>query len=229
MKSLLEYIQQPNTNYKLFIEKLGSIKFELDKESLEILSESFKNKINEGYVITIGDIITEMSQGAQRFQKGNKYHKDNKSHGNRTIWSSKDGDNLKIGDHATQREDRPIDKGGDGEHIDEQEIIDMFIYTWSDIMEMYYDGHLKHSEDLKSFVTWCKCYLTGSENNLHADGARPENKYLWAAWMIQENYNTGKIDITIRTIFRGEYFKHGKVQERIIIANNGYIKQKLPR
>ena len=47
--------------------------------------------------------------------------------------------------------------------------------------------------------------------------------------LIQENYNTGKIDVTIRTIFRGEFFKHGKAQERIIISNNGYIKQKLPK
>lgn len=229
MKTLLEYLQLPKTNYNLFTEKLGIISFDLDDESMELLSESFKEKINEGYVITIGDLITEMSQGAQRFQKGNRYSKNDKSHGNRPIWTSKDGDKLKIGDHATQREDRPIEKGGDGEHIDEQEIIDMFIYTWSDIMDMYYEGHLKHTADMKSFVTWCKCYLKGSENNLHADGARPENKHLWAAWMIQENYNTGKIDVTIRTIFRGEFFKHGKAQERIIIANNGYVKQKLPR
>ena len=226
MKTLLEYIQYPKINYNLFTEKLGTIFFELDDESIELLSESFKEKINEGYVINVGELITEMSQGAQRFQKHNQ---NNKSHGNRPIWTSKDGDKLKIGDHATQREDRPIEKGGDGEHIDEQEIIDMFIYTWSDIMEMYYDGYLKHTPELKSFVTWCKCYLKGSENNLHAAGARPDNKYLWAAWMIQENYHTGKIDITIRTIFRGEFFKHGKVQERIIIANNGYVKQKIPR
>ena len=229
MKTLLEYLQFPKKKYDLFIEKLGTISFDLDNESLELLSESFKEKINEGYCITISDLITEMSQGAQRFQKGNKQYKNGKSHGNRPIWTSKDGDKLKIGDHATQREDRPIEKGGDGEHIDEQEIIDMFIYTWSDIMDMYYEGYLKHSNELKSFVTWCKCYLEGSENNLHAAGSRPENKYLWAAWMIQENYNTGKIDVTIRTIFRGEFFKHGKAQERIIIANNGYIKQKLPR
>lgn len=223
MKTLLEYIVQ-QSNFTKLLEQLGSIKFDLDNTSLSYISESFKQKINEGYVLTFDNIISEMSQNANRYNTNTNTN--SKQHGNRIIWKSNDGDTLKIGDHATQREDRPIDKGGDGEHINEEEIINMFIYAWNDIMDMYYEGALKYSENVKSFVILCKCYLKGSQQNLHPDGARPEDKHLWAAWLIDENYKTGKIDITIKTIFRGEHFKHGKVQERIVIANNGYIKQK---
>ncbi len=219
MKSLQEFIEQYNN-----IEKLGTIQFELDENSLDLMCD--KDLILDGYYIEVSNMINEMSAGAQRYSKdGNNP----KQHGNRVVWTSKDNDTLRMGDHATQRQDRPVDKGGDGEHITTKEIIDMFIYSWSDIMEMYYGGHLKRTEDVKSFVILCKCYLEGSENNLHANGARHENKFLWAAWMINENYNTGKLDIIIRTIFRGSFFKHSIKQERIVIASNGYIKQKLPR
>lgn len=222
MKSIIDYINLKD--YNVFFKTFGSIKFQLDESSIELLDDNAKQMISEGYYITLDNIITEMSNNAQRY----RYRRNPKERGNRVIWTSKDGDVLKIGDHASQRQDRTIEQGGDGEHISTKEIIDMFIYTWADIMDMYYDGYLKHTQDLKSFVTLCKCYLRGSENNLHCSGARPQNKYLWSAWMIEENYDTQKIDITIRTIFRGEFFKHGKVQERIIIASNGYVKQKLP-
>ena len=105
----------------------------------------------------------------------------------------------------------------------------MFVYTWSDIMDMYKSGYLKITQDVKSFVTLCKCYLSGSENNIYASGARKDNKFLWSAWMINENYRTGKLDIIIKTIFRGSFFKHGKQQERLTIDYKGNIKQHIPR
>lgn len=223
MKTLLEYLNTYN-NIRLFNKTFGSIKFELDESSFDFLTDDFKQYINEGYYLSF-PLIYEMSQNATRYT----HNKNPKTKGNRIIWTSNDKDTLKIGTHATEREDRPIDKGGDGEHINEQDIINMFIYSWSNIMDMYYDGYLKLNNDVKSFVILCKCFLKGSEKNLYADGARPTDKHLWAAWLIEENYVTGKIDITIKTIFRGEFFKHSKKQERIIIANNGYIKQKYPQ
>lgn len=48
---------------------------------------------------------------------------------NQIVWTSKNGDNLKMGDHAIQRQDRPVEKGGDGERIERNEIIDMFKYV----------------------------------------------------------------------------------------------------
>lgn len=219
MISLVDYI---NKNNNLLLNTFGSIRFELDESSMEFLSDDAKSLINEGYYITLdNNIIAEMSNNANRYQNKNN----NKSHGNRTIWTSKDNDTLKIGDHATQRQDRTIEQGGDGGHISTQEIVNMFIYTWGDIMDMYQNGYLKWTQNVKSFVTLCKCYLFGSGNNIYPNGARKDDKFLWAAWMINENYKTGKLDIIIRTIFRGAFFKHGKAQERLTIDRKGNIKQ----
>lgn len=226
MKTILEYVNHNINRYKNFCETFGKITFELDESSLSLLSDNFRQYVTEGCYIAIDDIISEMSQNAQRYDHVKNPKRPNKNGGNRTIWKDKHDNALKIGDHATQREDRPIEKGGDGEHIDEQEIIDMFIYTWNDILDMYNEGQFKRDNIC---ITQCKCYLTGSENNLHADGARPENKFLWAAWMIEENFHTGKLDVKIRTIFRGSYFRHRSSQNKIIIANNGFIKQKKPK
>lgn len=223
MLSLSDYI---NKNNNLFLNTFGSIRFELDESSMDFLSDDTKTFINEGYYITLDDnIISEMSNNANRNQ--NKYN--NKSRGNRIIWTSEYNDTLKIGDHATQRQDRTVEQGGDGEHISTKEIVNMFVYTWSDIMDMYKSGYLKITQDVKSFVTLCKCYLSGSENNIYASGARKDNKFLWSAWMINENYKTGKLDIIIKTIFRGSFFKHGKQQERLTIDYKGNIKQHIPR
>ena len=151
------------------------------------------------------------------------------SESNRTIYSDKES-TLKIGDHATQREDRPTEKGGDGEHIDESEIINMFRWAWDDIIDMYQNGLFKPDGDIKRFTIQLKCYLKEKPNKkLEYDGARPEDKYLWAVFMPVENYQTGKIDIIIVTIFRGVRINHVRRQERIVIATNGYVKQMIPR
>ena len=187
---------------------IGDIIFELDESSIELLNPLFVQLITE-----------------EKYYDKTKY---NKTSG-RIVWKSKDGDTLKYTSHAKDREDRPIEKGGDGEHIEEHEIIDMFKHSWQDIMEMYYDGYLK--TDMYGNNAWtiqCKCYLEG-KNKLKSIGARPVNKYLWAVWKIEENYNTGKLDLIIITIFRGERLKHTRNQERILIANNGYVRQILPK
>ena len=147
---------------------------------------------------------------------------------NRIIYSDNES-TLKIGDHATQRQDRPVDKGGDGEHIDEREIINMFKWAWNDIIDMYQNGFFKPDGDVKRFTIQLKCWLREKANKLFYDGARPEHKYLWAVFMPFENYNTGKIDIVIVTIFRGVRLNHSRRQERIVIATNGYVKQIIPR
>lgn len=205
MKTLLEYLSKPVYNFNNMI---GDIIFELDESSIELLNTLFVQLITE-----------------EKYYDKTKY---NKTSG-RIVWKSKDGDTLKYTSHAKDREDRPIEKGGDGEHIEEHEIIDMFKHSWQDIMEMYYDGYLK--TDMYGNNAWtiqCKCYLEGN-NKLKSIGARPVNKYLWAVWKIEENYNTGKLDLIIITIFRGERLKHTRNQERILIANNGYVKQILPK
>ena len=46
---------------------------------------------------------------------------------------------------------------------------------------------------------------------------------LWAVWMIDEH--NSKVDIIIKTIFRGE-LRHTKVQERIRIRTNGNVEQR---
>lgn len=147
---------------------------------------------------------------------------------NRTIYYDKES-TLKIGDHATQRQDRPIEKGGDGEHIEESEIINMFKWAWDDILDMYQNGWFKPDGDIKRFTIQLKCYIIEKNKKLQYAGARPEDKYLWAVFMPLENYQTGKIDIIIVTIFRGVRINHVHRQERILIATNGYVKQILPR
>lgn len=166
----------------------------------------------------IGEIRFELDNDSkQLLLEGNRIiHKDYES-------------TLKIGDHATQRENRPVDKGGDGEPIEESEIINMFKWSWADIIDMYKEGFLQRTEETKYFIIQCKCYIKEENNKLYTDGARPEEKHLWAAWMVVENFNTGKIDIIIRTIFRGSFFRHRRNQERILIANNGYVKRILPK
>lgn len=214
MKALLEYIQAHNSNasYELFSKTIGEVRFELDEASIEFLTDDFK------------ELIFEMGKYPEKYNNHNR----NKSY--RVIWTSNDKDTLRLSDHGNERLDRPEEKGGDGEHIDMEEIKNMFIYAWSDIMEMYYDGNLsKDNEGNDRWVIQCKCYLKGSERNLFAAGARPDKKNLWAVFTIHENYNTGKLDITIVTLFRGEFLKHRRNQERIVIANSGYIKQKLPK
>ena len=47
---------------------------------------------------------------------------------------------------------------------------------------------------------------------------------LWAIWLLQENGT--KIDIIIKTIFRGERINHTVVQERIRIKSNGDVEQR---
>lgn len=202
MKSILEYLQRDK-----FENKIGRIIFQLDESSIELLDDEFQQFIIEG-----------------------KYwrHKG----GNRVVWTSNDGDNLRMGDHATQRQDRPVEKGGDGgKRIGQYEIVNMFRWAWNDIMEMNYDGKFKPFEYQQRTVdAWtieCQCWLNNNqEKNGEVEycGARPKNMNLWAVWMIEEN--NSKIDITIKTIFRGERINHTSVQERIRIRANGNIEQK---
>lgn len=82
---------------------------------------------------SINKIIIQLDENSNvSFDCGNNFILES----NRKVWTSSDGENLKIGDHATQREDRPVERGGDGEHINEQEIINMFIYAWKNIILM---------------------------------------------------------------------------------------------
>lgn len=205
MKSLLEYLSKPVYSFN---DMIGDIIFELDESSIELLNPLFVQLITE-----------------EKYYDKTRH---NKTSG-RVVWKSKDGDTLKYTSHAKDREDRPTEKGGDGEHIDEQEIIDMFKHAWQDIMEMFYEGYLQTDQyGNRAWTIQCKCYLAG-EYKLKSIGARPVDKHLWAVWKIEENYNTGKLDLTIITIFRGERLNHRRNQERILIANNGYVKQILPK
>ena len=232
MKSLLEYISF-NENLSLFdndyinrnswTNKIGNIIFQLDESSLELLDDEFKQILEDNNNVLSYDIITE-----EKYY--DKTHK-NKSHGNRTIWTSNDGDELKMGDHANSRKDRPIEKGGDGkEPIKQYEITNMFIWAWDDIIEMNYDGKLKpiiYNNKPSSFTLECQCWLnTDKEHNnkIIYGGARPKDMNLWAAWMLEENGS--KLDIIIKTIFRGQTFSHSKTQERIRIRANGNIEQR---
>ena len=183
-------------NKDKFENKLGNIIFQLDEDSLELLDDEFRQILES----------------------------------NRTIWSSNDGDELKIGDHANSRKDRPAEKGGDGgKPISNTEIINMFRWAWDDIIEMNYDGKFKPFEYQQRMVNaWtieCQCWLNiDKENNkVIYGGARPRRMNLWAVWMLQEN--GPKIDIIIKTIFRGE-LKHTVVQERIRIRANGDVEQR---
>ena len=183
-------------NKDKFENKLGNIIFQLDEDSLELLDDEFRQILES----------------------------------NKTIWSSNDGDELKIGDHANSRKDRPAEKGGDGgKPISNAEIINMFRWAWDDIIEMNYDGKFKPFEYQQRMVNaWtieCQCWLNiDKENNkVIYGGARPRRMNLWAVWMLQENGS--KIDIIIKTIFRGE-LKHTVVQERIRIRANGDVEQR---
>lgn len=202
MKTITEYL-----NRNKFEHKLGRIIFQLDESSIELLDDKFQQFIMEG--------------------KDWRHHKG----GNRVVWTSKDGDNLRMGDHATQRQDRPVEKGGDGgKRIGQYEIVNMFRWAWDDIMEMNYDGKLKPFEYQQRMVdAWtieCQCWLNNKNDDgkVEYSGARPRNMNLWAVWLLEENGS--KVDITVKTIFRGERMNHVAVQERIRIKTNGDVQQR---
>ena len=205
MKSLSSYLTRNS-----FENKISKIIFDLDETSLECLGDGFRQLLESNHNVLDFNLILES---------------------NRVIWSSKDGDDLKIGDHANSRRDRPVDKGGDGgKRIGQYEIINMFRWSWNNIMDMNYDGRLKPFEydgrKVNSWTTECQCWLNNDKENnnevVHC-GPRPKNMTLWAVWMLEENGT--KVDIIIKTIFRGEWLKHSKVQERIKILRNGQINE----
>jgi len=220
ISSLDDYIQR-NT----FENKINNIIFDLDEESLSLLDDEFVTQINENKFFSLDRIITE-----EKYY--DKTHKNNKHHGNRTIWTSNDGDELKMGDHANSRKDRPVEKGGDGgEPIKQYEIVNMFRWAWDDIMEMDFEGKLEPFEYKQRMVdAWtieCQCWLNTDKD--HNDkvvygGARKREMNLWAVWLLEQNGK--KSDITIKTIFRGERMNHVAVQERIRIKANGHIEQR---
>lgn len=220
ISSLDDYIQR-NT----FENKINNIIFDLDEESLSLLDDEFVTQINENKFFSLNRIITE-----EKYY--DKTHKNNKHHGNRTIWTSNDGDELKMGDHANSRKDRPVEKGGDGgEPIKQYEIVNMFRWAWDDIMEMDFEGKLEPFEYKQRMVdAWtieCQCWLNTDKD--HNDkvvygGARKREMNLWAVWLLEQNGK--KSDITIKTIFRGERMNHVAVQERIRIKANGHIEQR---
>lgn len=218
MQNIFEYLQR-NT----FENKVHSIIFDLDEDSLSLLDEDFVNQINENKIFSVNRLITE----EKYYDKTNKH----KSRGNRTIWTSNDGDELKIGDHANQRKDRPVEKGGDGgEPIKQYEIVNMFRWAWDDIMEMDLDGKLEPFEYKQRMVdAWtieCQCWLNTDrdKDKVVYGGARKREMNLWAVWMLKQNGQ--KSDITIKTIFRGERMNHVAVQERIRIKANGHVEQR---
>lgn len=202
MKSIIEYIERNK-----FENKLGKIVFQLDEDSLQLLDDEFQQLIIEGK--------------DWRHKKG----------GNRVIWTSNDGDELRMGDHATQRQDRPTEKGGDGgKRIGQYEIVNMFRWAWDDIIEMNYNGKLKPFEYQQRMVdAWtieCQCWLNNKneEDKVEYCGGRPRNMNLWAVWMLQEDGS--KFDIIVKTIFRGERMNHIAVQERIRIDSKGNVIQR---
>ena len=83
MQSIFEYLQR-NT----FENKVHNIIFDLDEDSLSLLDEDFVNQINENKIFSVDRLITE----EKYYDKTHKH----KSRGNRTIWTSNDGDELKI-------------------------------------------------------------------------------------------------------------------------------------
>lgn len=202
MKSIIEYIERNK-----FENKLGKIVFQLDEDSLQLLDDEFQQLIIEGK--------------DWRHKKG----------GNRVIWTSNDGDELRMGDHATQRQDRPTEKGGDGgKRIGQYEIVNMFRWAWDDIIEMNYNGKFKPFEYQQRMVdAWtieCQCWLNNKneEDKVEYCGGRPRNMNLWAVWMLQEDGS--KFDIIVKTIFRGERMNHTAVQERIRIDSKGNVIQR---
>ena len=218
MQNIFEYLQR-NT----FENKVHNIIFDLDEDSLSLLDEDFVNQINENKIFSVDRLITE----EKYYDKTHKH----KSRGNRTIWTSNDGDELKIGDHANQRKDRPVEKGGDGgEPIKQYEIVNMFRWAWDDIMEMDLDGKLEPFEYKQRMVdAWtieCQCWLNTDrdKDKVVYGGARKRDMNLWAVWLLEQNGQ--KSDITIKTIFRGERMNHVAVQERIRIKANGHVEQR---
>ena len=200
MKSLVDYLHRNDWD-----NKLGNIIFQLDESSLEYIDDDFREFIFE----------------AKNFQNQNPGN-------NRVIWTNNDGDNLRIGAHANSRRDRPVDKGGDGgKRISIQEIINMFRWAWNDIMDMNYEGKLEPYEYnqrmIESWTIECQSWLNIQNDEVVYYGARTRKMNLWAVWDLREN--NYKIDIVIRTIFRGESFKHISRQERIRIDTKGNIKQ----
>ena len=203
MKTLISYLTRDT-----FENKINKIIFDLDKSSLECLDDNFRQVLESNNNELNFNLILE---------------------NNRTIWTSNDGDELKMGDHANSRRDRPVEKGGDGgKRIGQYEIVNMFRWSWNNIMDMNYEGKLKpfeHNE--KKVDAWtieCQCWLNNDKENngeVKYCGSRPYNMTLWAVWMLEENGN--KVDIIIKTIFRGPFLKHAKVQERIKITRKGEI------
>ena len=219
MRSFVEFL-----NRNTFENKLGNIIFQLDENSLELLDDEFKQILEDNNNILSYDIITE----EKYYDKTNKNYK---HHGNRVMWTSKDGDDLKMGDHANQRKDRPVEKGGDGgKPISNAEIINMFRWSWKDIIEMNYDGKLKPFEyqqrKIDAWTIECQCWLNNDKekDEIVYGGVRPRNMNLWAVWLLEENGS--KIDIIIKTIFRGERMNHVACQERIRIRINGDVEQR---
>ena len=218
MQNIFEYLQR-----NIFENKVGNIIFDLDEDSLVLLDFDFVEQINENKIFSLDRLITE-----------EKYYDKNHNHrqrGNRTIWTSNDGDELKIGDHANQRKDRPVEKGGDGgEPIKQYEIVNMFRWAWDDIMEMDLDGKLQPFEYKQRTVdAWtieCQCWLNTDKekDKVVYGGARKREMNLWAVWLLEQNGQ--KSDITIKTIFRGERMNHVAVQERIRIKANGHVEQR---
>ena len=223
MRNIFEYLQR-NT----FENKINNIIFDLDEESLSLLDDEFITQINENKIFSLDRLITEEKYYDKTYNK-------NKSHGNRTIWTSNDGDELKMGDHANSRKDRPVEKGGDGgEPIKQYEIVNMFRWAWDDIMEMDLDGKLKPFEYKQRMVdAWtieCQCWLNTDKdhnNKIVYGGARKRYMNLWAVWMLESKGS--KTDITIKTIYRGERMNHVAVQERIRIRANGNVEQRYPK
>lgn len=230
MRNIFEYIQR-NT----FENKINNIIFDLDENSLSLLDNEFVAQINENKIFSLDRLIIDCFHDNDIITEEKYYdktHKNNKHHGNRTIWTSNDGDELKMGDHANSRKDRPVEKGGDGgEPIKQYEIINMFRWAWDDIMEMDLDGKLEPFEYKQRMVdAWtieCQCWLnTDKEHNNKVvyGGARKRDMNLWAVWLLESK--GAKSDITIKTIYRGERMNHVAVQERIRIKANGNVEQR---
>ena len=223
MRNIFEYLHR-----NIFENKINNIIFDLDEESLSLLDDEFVTQINENKIFSLDRLITE-----EKYY--DKTHKNNKHHGNRTIWTSNDGDELKMGDHANSRKDRPVEKGGDGgEPIKQYEIVNMFRWAWDDIMEMDLDGKLEPFEYKQRMVdAWtieCQCWLNTDKdhnNKVVYGGARKRDMNLWAVWLLESK--GAKSDITIKTIYRGERMNHVAVQERIRIKANGNVEQRYPK
>ena len=223
MRNIFEYLHR-----NIFENKINNIIFDLDEESLSLLDDEFVTQINENKIFSLDRLITE-----EKYY--DKTHKNNKHHGNRTIWTSNDGDELKMGDHANSRKDRPVEKGGDGgEPIKQYEIVNMFRWAWDDIMEMDLDGKLEPFEYKQRMVdAWtieCQCWLNTDKdhnNKVVYGGARKREMNLWAVWLLESK--GAKSDITIKTIYRGERMNHVAVQERIRIKANGNVEQRYPK